>query len=107
MAQEAQTEHTPLPWRRGFGQTHKEKYIDIYGSDYRRIAKLLIEGENRAEQDANADLILKAVHGHAALTAGLESAMASIQQLVDLKMIPANNKGLRDGRAALDKVRAA
>jgi hypothetical protein len=42
----------------------------------------------------------------AELIAALESAAATIQQLVDIGRMPANNKGLRDARALLAKVRS-
>lgn len=61
MSSAGKIEHTPLPWRKGFGQTATEKYIDIYGADNRTIAKLPVTDETRAEQEANADLILAAL----------------------------------------------
>lgn len=53
-------DHTPLPWRKGFGRTASEKYIDIYGIDNREIARLPVTDDNRALQDANAALIVAA-----------------------------------------------
>ena len=41
---------------------------------------------------------------NAELREALESAAASIQQLVDLGRIPASNKGLRDARALLARM---
>lgn len=56
-----------------------------------------IGGLHVDEQDANARLICAAP----ALLAALHSAAESLEQLVKIARIPANNKGLRDARAAI------
>lgn len=43
---------------------------------------------------------------HAELVAALESAAASIEQLVSIGRIPANNQGLRDANKALARARS-
>ena len=53
--------------------------------------------------EANAKRIALALECHDDMLEALYSAVASIEQLVRLNRIPANNKGLRDARAAISK----
>lgn len=98
MARLTKAEHTPLPWRKGFGRTHKESYIDIYGANYRPIAKLIVTDENRAEQDANADLIFSLID----LAKNVGGFDDGVLQSADLNVLRAALREYRDqARAAL------
>lgn len=55
--------------------------------------------------EANAAFIVRAVNAHDALVSAIESGIASLEQLVNVGRIPANNAGLRDLRAALKLAR--
>lgn len=68
------------------------------------------EADEIAKDFAKFDEALQLLSADALLTAdmlaALQSAAASIEQLVKLNRIPANNKGLRDARAAIAKAGA-
>jgi hypothetical protein len=97
--------HTPGPWtidRRRNGLVSLIKFAGTAEFTAGTPARCEAEDDNAAAirvNDANARLIAAAPE----LLAALQSAVASLEQLVKINRIPANNKGLRDARDALAK----
>lgn len=99
---------TPGPWTVERGNFGVGRYIA--GPDGAAICRMAsnttprtMQRERDGVHEANARLIAAAPE----LLEALKSASASIEQLVAIGRIPANNKGLRDARAALAKAGAA
>lgn len=104
------TTHTPGPWvaQPPRGHQHaidrkREIVSPILGG-----GELVVVGEHTGIdclKEADAAFIVRACNSHYELLAALESAAESIEQLVKVGRIPANNAGLRDARAAIAKAK--
>lgn len=73
--------HTPTPWRVGQTRDGEETFIAIYNDPEQvKIARVetWIGEQERAEAEANAALIVRAVNSHAALVAACEAAIPVI-----------------------------
>ncbi len=103
------TTHTPLPWRTVSYSGNDGRGVEIHtcGDTLTYPVARIIDHDPDIEMlEADAAFIVLACNSHYELLAALESAAESIEQLVKVGRIPANNAGLRDARAAIAKAKA-
>lgn len=72
-----QAQHTPTPWHRNIPPAYK--YPTIFAGRNTHVARVVCESDTtEAEQEANADFIVRAVNSHAALVDALEYVRATL-----------------------------
>lgn len=105
VAGSTQASHTPIPWSANVKGTPKAPdWIAIFNSTGKWALATLSwpAGIERAEVEANADLIVRAVNSHAELVAALELAQATIERLTVRRGPFSSTDGTQDViRAAL------